>query len=224
MKKVKPMGTPDVIPETFMVEMTPTTEVGEEVEVEPEDHVSSEEEFYPAEEEVEPKVQDREETAVASVQPETETVSEAQMSTLAVGTTHEIVEPVPEGAYSTEVIVDVRKVETKKPEETLTQVQTIMIQPEIVREPVVTKPEEGISTEVKFRADTETPVDIEKEYQVSEFETQIIPEPATEVKKPPEDCVVESKEVSQVTIETIGQYPEETLISDRVQEIQPENY
>ena len=204
---VKPVGTPDLTSETFMVEMAQTTEVGEQVEVEPEDHVSSEEEFYPAEEEVEPEVQDRE-TAVASVQPETETVSKVQTSRLVEGTTHEIMERVPDGTYSTEVIVDVKKAEKTKPEETLTKVQTIMIQPEIVREPIVTKPEEGTLTEV---IDTETLVEVEKEYQVSELETQVIPEPTTEVKMASEDTTVETKEVSQVTTETIGQYPEETM-------------
>ena len=218
---VKPMETPDITPETAMLEMTQMTEVGEQVEVEPEDHVSSEEGFYPAEEEVEPKVLDRE-TVTASVQPEIETVSGVQITEQIEGTTHEIIESVQEGAYSTEVTVDVRKVEKKEPEEAFTHVQTIMIQPDTVQKPAATKPEEGISTEVTFMVDTKAIMEDRKDYQVSELETQIIPEFTTEVKKAPEDAIVETTEVSQVTTETIAKYPEETRVSDRIQDIQPE--
>ena len=215
-----PMETPDISQDTAILEMTQATEVGEQIDVEPEDHVSSEEEFYPAEEEVEPKVLDRK-TATTSVQPEIETVSEVQITKLIEGTTREIVESVPEGAYSTEVIVDVKKVDKKKPEEALTQVQTITIQPDMVQESTVTKPEEGISTEVTFKVDTKALMEVEKDYQVSELETQIIPESTTEVKTP-EDTIVEATGVSQVTTETIAKYPEETQISDWIQDVQPE--
>ena len=218
---VKPMETPDITPETAMLEMTQMTEVGEQVEVEPEDHVSSEEGFYPAEEEVEPKVLDRE-TVTASVQPEIETVSGVQITEQIEGTTHEIIESVQEGAYSTEVTVDVRKVEKKEPEEAFTHVQTIMIQPDTVQKPAATKPEEGISIEVTCMVDTKAIMEDRKDYQVSELETQIIPEFTTEVKKAPEDAIVETTEVSQVTTETIAKYPEETQVSDRIQDIQPE--
>ena len=63
----------------------------EQVQEEPEEHVSSEEEFYPADEEVKPKILDRE-IAVASIQPETETVSEVQITKEVEDVTDHIVE------------------------------------------------------------------------------------------------------------------------------------
>ena len=110
--------------------------------------MSSEEEFYPAEEEAEPKVLDQE-MAIASLQPEAESVTEIQTTHVVEGITQEIVVDVsPEGADSSQVIMDVEKAEQKEPEETQTQIQSITVQPDQLQESTVTEPEEATFTQV----------------------------------------------------------------------------